>query len=55
MEVAIAKTSQKTSSASSRPISKVKSLQEWFTKTEPTANFDENELRWEALKEKYNL
>lgn len=35
---------------------KIKALKEWFEKTEPApADFDPDEARWEALKEKYNL
>ncbi|BAZ40518.1 hypothetical protein NIES4101_64790 [Calothrix sp. NIES-4101] len=35
---------------------KIKALQEWFEKTQPTsADFDPDEARWEALKEKHNL
>jgi hypothetical protein len=33
---------------------KIKALQGWFEKTQPTsADFDPDEARWEALKEKY--
>jgi hypothetical protein len=35
---------------------KIKALQGWFEKTQPvSADFDPDEARWEALKEKYNL
>jgi hypothetical protein len=35
---------------------KIKALQGWFEKTQPTsADFDPDEARWEALKEKHNL
>jgi hypothetical protein len=35
---------------------KIKALQNWFEKTQPTsADFDPEEARWEALKEKHNL
>jgi hypothetical protein len=35
---------------------KVKSLQSWFESTEPVSeDFDPDEARWEALKEKYDL
>ncbi|MGB3761231.1 MAG: hypothetical protein WBA07_33465 [Rivularia sp. (in: cyanobacteria)] len=35
---------------------KIKALQGWFEKTKPApADFDADEARWEALKEKHNL
>lgn len=35
---------------------KIKALQSWFEKTHPTsADFDPDQARWEALKEKHNL
>lgn len=35
---------------------KIKALQGWFEKTKPApADFDPDEARWEALKEKHNL
>ncbi|MBW4667948.1 MAG: hypothetical protein KME60_11085 [Cyanomargarita calcarea GSE-NOS-MK-12-04C] len=35
---------------------KIKALQGWFSKTQPTsADFDPDEAKWEALKEKHNL
>jgi hypothetical protein len=35
---------------------KIKALQDWFAKTQPAPpDFDPEEARWEALKEKYNL
>jgi hypothetical protein len=35
---------------------KIKALQGWFEKTQPTSlDFDSDEARWEALKEKHNL
>ncbi len=35
---------------------KIKALQGWFEKTQPTSlDFDPDEARWEALKEKHNL
>jgi hypothetical protein len=35
---------------------KIKALQGWFEKTQPiSADFDPDEARWEALKEKHNL
>ncbi len=35
---------------------KIKALQGWFEKTQPTPDdFDPEEARWEALKEKYSL
>jgi hypothetical protein len=46
------KSQQKTSQ---RP-TKIKALQGWFEKTQPVSpDFDPDEARWEALKEKYNL
>ncbi len=40
---------------SKRP-TKIKALQGWFEKTKPApADFDPDEARWEALKEKHNL
>ena len=40
---------------SKRP-TKIKALQGWFEKTKPApADFDADEARWEALKEKHNL
>lgn len=36
--------------------SKIKALQDWFEKTEPAPpDFDPDQARWEALKEKYDL
>lgn len=36
--------------------SKIKALQEWFENTEPAPpDFDPDQARWEALKEKHNL
>ncbi|MBF2046282.1 MAG: hypothetical protein IGS54_02585 [Elainella sp. C42_A2020_010] len=36
--------------------SKIKALQEWFENTEPASpDFDPDQARWEALKEKYDL
>jgi hypothetical protein len=35
---------------------KIKALQAWFENTQPVSpDFDADEARWEALKEKYNL
>jgi hypothetical protein len=35
---------------------KIKALQDWFEKTQPApADFDPDQARWEALKEKHNL
>jgi hypothetical protein len=35
---------------------KIKALQNWFEKTQPAPpDFDPDEARWEALKEKHNL
>ncbi|MDZ8031541.1 hypothetical protein [Nostoc sp. DedSLP04] len=35
---------------------KIKALQGWFEKTQPTpSDFDPDQARWEALKEKHNL
>lgn len=35
---------------------KIKALQSWFEKTQPAPpDFDPEEARWEALKEKHNL
>lgn len=35
---------------------KIKALQDWFEKTQPAPpDFDPDEARWEALKEKHNL
>lgn len=35
---------------------KIKALQGWFEKTQPASpDFNPDEARWEALKEKYNL
>ncbi|BAZ23758.1 hypothetical protein NIES4073_46470 [Kalymmatonema gypsitolerans NIES-4073] len=40
---------------SNRP-TKIKALQGWFQKTQPApSDFDPDEARWEALKEKHNL
>lgn len=40
----------------SRRPTKIKALQGWFEKTKPAPpNFDADEARWEALKEKHNL
>lgn len=42
-------------SSDSRP-TKVKFLREWLAQTEPApADFDADEARWQALKEKYDL
>jgi hypothetical protein len=36
--------------------SKIKALQDWFENTEPApADFDPEQARWEALKEKHGL
>lgn len=36
--------------------SKIKAFQDWFENTEPAPpDFDPDQARWEALKEKYNL
>lgn len=36
--------------------SKIKALQDWFENTEPAPpDFDPDQARWEALKEKYSL
>jgi hypothetical protein len=36
--------------------SKIKALQDWFENTEPAPpDFDPDQARWEALKEKHNL
>ncbi|MBD2082647.1 hypothetical protein [Leptolyngbya sp. FACHB-17] len=44
-----------TQPSSARP-TKIKFLREWFAKTEPAPpNFDADEARWQALKEKYDL
>jgi hypothetical protein len=38
------------------PPTKIKFLREWFAKTQPApADFDADEARWEALKEKHGL
>ena len=35
---------------------KIKALQAWFENTQPVSpDFDADQARWEALKEKYNL
>ncbi|MFH7030361.1 MAG: hypothetical protein ACHBN1_34650 [Heteroscytonema crispum UTEX LB 1556] len=35
---------------------KIKALQDWFEKTQPAPpDFDPDQARWEALKEKHNL
>ncbi|WP_373527488.1 hypothetical protein [Nostoc sp.] len=35
---------------------KIKALQDWFKKTQPAPpDFDPDQARWEALKEKHNL
>ncbi|MBG1243982.1 hypothetical protein [Nostoc sp. NZL] len=35
---------------------KIKALQGWFEKTQPTpSDFDPDQARWEALNEKHNL
>jgi hypothetical protein len=40
---------------SKRP-SKIKALQDWFENTQPAPpDFDPDQARWEALKEKYSL
>ncbi len=40
----------------SRRPTKIKALQGWFEKTKPAPpDFDADEARWEALKEKHNL
>ncbi|MBH8571883.1 hypothetical protein I8752_02325 [Nostocaceae cyanobacterium CENA369] len=39
-----------------RQTTKIKALQDWFEKTQPApADFDPDQARWEALKEKHNL
>ncbi|HEY9853578.1 MAG TPA: hypothetical protein V6D28_29180 [Leptolyngbyaceae cyanobacterium] len=39
-----------------QPRTKIKALQDWFEKTQPAPpDFDTDQARWEALKEKYNL
>ncbi len=51
----IEKAAQSQSQISKRP-TKIKALQSWFEKTQPaTPDFDSDEARWEALKEKHNL
>jgi hypothetical protein len=44
-----------TKNSPNRP-SKVKAFQDWFKNTEPASpNFEPEQARWEALKEKYEL
>lgn len=39
-----------------QPRTKIKALQDWFEKTQPAPpDFDLEQARWEALKEKYHL
>lgn len=48
-------TTELRSQTTQRP-TKIKALQSWFEKTKPASpDFDPNEARWEALKEKHNL
>lgn len=56
VEVVIRTTSSKAAATRSKRKSQVKALQGWFEKTKPVPpDFDVDEARWEALKEKYNL
>ncbi|MGA9381148.1 MAG: hypothetical protein WBV73_20495 [Phormidium sp.] len=42
--------------AKRQPRTQIKALQDWFEKTQPAPpDFDPEQARWEALKEKYNL
>lgn len=42
--------------AKRQPRTQIKALQDWFEKTQPApSDFDPEQARWEALKEKYNL
>lgn len=42
--------------AKRQPRTQIKVLQDWFEKTQPAPpDFDPEQARWEALKEKYNL
>ena len=48
--------SSNSTTAQPRTKTQVKALQRWFNKTELVpADFDADEAKWEALKEKYNL
>ena len=50
-----AKAAQPETSKRQRP-SQIQALKDWFSETEPAPpDFDPEQARWEALKEKYNL
>lgn len=52
----VAESSSETSQLPEVRPTKIKFLREWFAKTEPApADFDADEARWQALKEKYDL
>ncbi|MEM6400730.1 MAG: hypothetical protein AAF757_10920 [Cyanobacteria bacterium P01_D01_bin.116] len=49
-------TATESQAETSRRPTKIKALQGWFEKTKPAPpDFDADEARWEALKEKHNL
>jgi len=53
---AISGTEAPTETPKKKRPSKVKALQNWFENTEPAPpDFDPDQARWEALKEKHNL
>jgi len=52
----VSKTDAENLTSKRQPRTKIKALQNWFEKTQPAPpDFDPDEARWEALKEKYNL
>jgi hypothetical protein len=49
-------TDGRTETPESKRPSKIKALKNWFEKTEPApVDFDPDQARWEALKEKHSL
>ncbi len=55
-EVNSTETATESQSETPKRPTKIKALQGWFEKTKPApADFDADEARWEALKEKHNL
>lgn len=55
-EVDSTETASESQAETSKRPTKIKALQGWFEKTKPApADFDADEARWEALKEKHNL
>ncbi|MEM7556280.1 MAG: hypothetical protein AAF378_19695 [Cyanobacteria bacterium P01_A01_bin.84] len=55
-EVNSSETASESPAETSKRPTKIKALQGWFEKTKPApADFDADEARWEALKEKHNL